>query len=204
MDSGKISKRDYIKIIALITMLLDHTGFIYKDIPNYNPVLYEVLRYIGRISFPLFCICLTEGFCYTSDRFRYAVRLFVFAIISEVPFDMCMNKHYFSIKSQNVMFTFFLSLCMLVCIEKVNESNLKIIYEIITVSLFSLLTYLIKTDYYIYGIVIIFILYKLRLYFPFSFIMIKEEKARDNKKFIIKYFYYIFYPVHLLVLSFFR
>ena len=54
-----------LKIIAMITMIIDHVGFLFfQD----NHQTYIILRSIGRISFPIFCFVLVEGFFHTSDR----------------------------------------------------------------------------------------------------------------------------------------
>ncbi len=68
-----------LKMIAVITMLIDHIGaVIFPDI--------IVLRIIGRLAFPLFAFLITEGYRHTSNFNRYLGRLFIFAIISQYPF----------------------------------------------------------------------------------------------------------------------
>lgn len=121
-----------LKIIAIITMLLDHIGasimkaraFGYArderiDMKNIASIMgsnnryvitYYILRKIGRIAFPIFCFLLVEGFKYTRSRIRYALQLLVFAFISEVPFDLALYHRTFNWESQNVLFTLLLGL----------------------------------------------------------------------------------------------
>lgn len=69
--------------LALGTMILDHlaSGFL----PTGSP-LWIILRLLGRISMPLMCFFLAEGFYHTSSLRRYALRLLAFAVLSHIPF----------------------------------------------------------------------------------------------------------------------
>ncbi len=84
MDNGITAKictnkdNGLIKIIAFVTMLIDHIGYIF--FPGYI-----IFRIIGRIAFPLFSYCLVIGFIYTKDVKKYALRIFLFAIFTQ-PF----------------------------------------------------------------------------------------------------------------------
>ncbi len=73
-----------LKLIACICMLLDHIGYC---IPTLLP-----LRVIGRLAFPIYVFLLTEGFRHTSSRPRYALRLAVFALISQPAFGLFSRK----------------------------------------------------------------------------------------------------------------
>lgn len=112
-----------LKWIALLTMLIDHMGAVLLEcgvVQAYNLNLptafsYEtslfffqadrIIRQIGRISFPIFCFLLVEGFHYTSNRKKYALRLFLFALLSEIPFDLALQGTVLEFGYQNVMFT---------------------------------------------------------------------------------------------------
>ena len=136
-----------IKIIACITMLIDHFSKIFlesimndKLFPLYlaggmsteqfygiDAFQKNILNGIGTIAFPLFCLLLSEGFFYTKNRKRYIGGMLAFALISEVPFDIGFFSRYsiaegtfpFYLQYQNVFFTLFLGLLTLVIIEKV-------------------------------------------------------------------------------------
>ena len=100
----------WLKMIAVITMLIDHSAAtilerILVQMPSWAPVTVDnceqwyrldlLLRGIGRMAFPIYCFLLVEGFHYTHSRRKYAARMFVFALISEVPFDMAKTPDQF-------------------------------------------------------------------------------------------------------------
>ena len=97
-----------LKLIALISMIIDHIGHaILAPYVNANTAIlvwYCIFRSIGRIAFPLYAFMLVEGMHHTHDLRKYVRRLWIFAIASELPYDY-MNgfHHYLSI--QNVGFT---------------------------------------------------------------------------------------------------
>lgn len=91
---------DILKIIAMLTMLIDHIGYLY-----YPGVVW--LRIIGRIAFPIFAFLIARGYRFTSNKTRYGIRLFAFGIVSQVPY------HYFAPGKLNIMFTLFIGLLLL-------------------------------------------------------------------------------------------
>jgi hypothetical protein len=91
-DSG----RELLKWIAIITMTVDHVGTIlYPE--------FTVLRLVGRLSFPLFAYLLMLGMETTRNIRNYFIRLFVFAFISQVPFFLALDSGPFD--SLNIFFT---------------------------------------------------------------------------------------------------
>lgn len=209
--------------IALITMFIDHIGaaVVERGFPSYGilnlRVLDMILRYIGRISFPIFCFLLVEGFLHTHDIRKYLIRMAVFAIISELPFDLAMRGEIW-LEHQNVFFTLFLGLFMMVLVQKAEQSDSKIKIPLILgiCLVFAFLAQITKTDYGAVGIFLIFILYMTRTdrfkqcilgaicmayeytsVFAFLPIYFYNGKRKES---VSKYFFYWFYPLHLLFL----
>ena len=85
-----------LKLLACLTMLLDHIGYC-------RPWL-SGLRVVGRLSFPLYVFLLTEGFLHSSCRWKYALRLLLFALIAQVPFGLMIAEDPFFCTG-NVMWT---------------------------------------------------------------------------------------------------
>ena len=81
MSNNRIINASVLKWIAVITMLIDHVGVVF--FPEYS-----IIRWIGRISFPLFAFLICEGYRHTSNIWKYFLRLGIFAIISEIPYDI--------------------------------------------------------------------------------------------------------------------
>jgi len=108
-----------LKLIALISMIIDHTAFaLIYYIPLESQLLftlgektvtwYSLMRGIGRLAFPLYCFLLSEGFVHTHDRRKYGRNLLVFALISELPWNLLHAGTWLYPGSQNVFFTLFL------------------------------------------------------------------------------------------------
>lgn len=85
-----------LKYIAMATMLVDHMGYVL-----FPWILW--LRCVGRIAFPIFAFQIAEGCIRTHDRRRYALRLLLFAVLTEVPFDLAFNGQVLYLGYQNVL-----------------------------------------------------------------------------------------------------
>ena len=101
-----------LKVTAVILMLIDHAGaFLFPEI--------KLLRIIGRLSFPIFAFLVCEGYEHTKDPKKYAMRLLLFAVISEPFFDFARSGSLFDIfGGQNVLFTFFIAVVTISACEK--------------------------------------------------------------------------------------
>ena len=107
MEKYKISGST-LKIIAMITMVIDHVC--YAILRYYAPFakdgeyryIYEILRYISRISFPIVAFLLAEGFYHTSNRKKYFIRLVIFSLVSELPFNLAFYHTLWHPEYQNV------------------------------------------------------------------------------------------------------
>ncbi len=105
-----------LKMIAFITMLIDHIAACLFTVVKVAPLhgatysFYLFLRFIGRIAFPIFCFLLVEGVRHTKCHWRYALRLAIFAVLSEVPFDLALFGEVVTWKHQSVMLTLLLGM----------------------------------------------------------------------------------------------
>ena len=138
----KLLPQEGLKLIACVTMLLDHIGAsIYRS---------TALRIIGRLSFPIYCFLLAEGIRRTRDPKKYLLRLGLGALLSELPFDLLFYGG-LTLRSQNVMLTLFLGAAMLLAMQKYSKPPIRLLL----IGAFCLLAELLNTDYGGKGILLI-------------------------------------------------
>lgn len=229
-------------IIAMFSMLMDHIAFIliqngklygydvalYENaisLPEARPwvILCKVLRMIGRLAFPIYSFLIVEGFRKTSNIFRYLLRILLLALISEIPFDLIIFNKCFSydcLMLQNVLFTYFIGLLMLIGVRALNSLSefLTVIPAVVGV----VVCYFLKTDYWLEGILLIYVFYMFRhdlnvkclialiitfmmtmqRYYGFGIASVYFIYFYDGQKgyLDLKRFHYLFYPLHMLVL----
>lgn len=198
-----------LKLIGLITMVVDHVGAIlFPEI--------ILLRIIGRISFPIFAYTLTEGFCHTRDIRKYILRVGILAVLSEIPFNLAFYGNVLYLGRQNVLFTFCLGLVMLYLFLMAQNNLTKVL---VVVGMF-LLSEALFVDYSSMGLAMILAFYCLRdkkwqkltvvaainvflmgylqVYALVALLPIALHNREQGPR--GKWFFAIFYPAHLLTL----
>lgn len=214
---------DHIAAVVLVRVILASGGS--RDLYE----VYNIMRQIGRTAFPIYCFLLVEGLEHTRSRWKYAARMGGFALLSEIPFDLAFSGKVLEFRYQNVFFTLAIGLLSMIvidtagrrvfCPENRTADALTRGALIISASLGGMaLAAFLQTDYSWMGVACILLLYFLRgrqgwqLAMGYAaFVLLLGEIAalpaflllalyRGKKGFSCKYFFYGFYPVHLLLL----
>lgn len=226
---------DSLKIFAIIIMLIDHAdyGLLHLYLVNNSFTLdpnlytklnkiYEYGRNTGRLAFPIFAFLLVEGFFHTKSKLKYAIRLAIFAIVSEIPFNLALYQEVWHDSHQNVMLSLFIGLLAMIAFDYVKKlpgySDVLRIVLYICISVAAMdIGQLTKCDYSFKAPLLIIVLYFLHEYHPFrllggaaaicwekfapiSFLLLYfyDDSKKPSKK--LKYFFYIFYPAHLILI----
>lgn len=233
-----------LKMIAIITMLIDHIGAAllgrylmasgYMEIALSGDIQgmiawlqenaglfygYSAMRMIGRIAFPIFIFLMMEGFEKTRNRWKYAMRLGLFALISEIPFDLAFNAKALEFTYQNVFFTLFIGFLVMMAVDAVNKKGwnlvLKVVLNAVAIAAGAAVAQWMNTDYGAIGIVCIMVMFLFRKHkvgqivagcivflwevtAPLAFIPIGFYNGDRGWK--LKYVFYAFYPLHLLLI----
>ncbi len=230
MERSKGLTGSTLKLIAMVTMLIDHIAAVLMvrvylggglSAEFYNVIL--LMRIIGRPAFPIFCFLLVEGFQRTRDVKKYVLRMVLFALVSEIPYDLSLTSQVMCWGYQNVMFTMtigLLAMCGLKWIEEKEMEKWKsLLLKGFVVAAAAGLAALCKTDYSWYGILCICILYLLKIGNAGKMLLSSAVltaasgleiaavvtaplvRAYNGERGLkLKYFFYAFYPVHLLLL----
>lgn len=181
-----------LKMIACITMLLDHIGAVivlncfYTAAPEERVAwaeLYEILRTIGRLAFPIYCFLLVEGVLHTRNPRKYGLRLLIGMILAEIPFDLAFYGG-IDWESQSVMVTLTLGFAMLELMKQCPS----LLVKLLLVLPFSLLAEGMGTDYGAMGIHVIA-----------AFALTRELKWKYLWQALLLWF--IFSPNHLMMLN---
>ena len=226
-DKYKILSGSALKCIALFTMIIDHVG--YHLVRHLDIVLLQLgqrtitldflMGKIGRLAFPIFCFLLVEGFLHTHDRWKYGRNLLVFALISEIPWNLVYTGtlHY---TKQNVFFTLFFRFVGLCCIESLREKPRQ---QLAALLVLTITTTYFKADYGVVGFGLILLLYCLRnhkilqavlgccflssrwvgglAFIPIN--LYNGERGFIHGRFL-KYAFYAAYPLHLFIIYLIR
>ena len=220
-----------LKILACLAMLLDHTACCCPgEFPWMEDVLFNMggkgitlqylMRAIGRTAFPIFAFLISEGFVHTGNREKYALNLLVFALISEVPFNLAFGGTLLYPK-QNVFFTLLLGYSGIYLYEKYKEAKVgKYLLGLVVLFVVSMF---LRADYGCFGYGFILLLYILRTnkvlmsiigvcVLPSKWIggaaflpicMYNGKRGFATGK-VAKYAFYLFYPLHLFMIYLLR
>ena len=227
MDNGKkyqILDGTTLKLIAMISMVFDHVGDMF-----FPDVMWP--RMIGRLAMPIFSFFIAEGFSHTRDKKKYLCRLGIFALISEIPFDLAFEGRV-GLGHQNIMLSFFLAVVALMLYDWIqggtkseeNHASIgKTILGVIAVAAIAALSLLLRADYTIFAVIAVFLFYVLRQKHPLvrtgvgvAFLALTRTVGyycTTGLSFIplamyngkkgkgLKWLFYGFYPGHLLLLA---
>lgn len=158
-----------LKIIALVSMLLDHTAKVLLPTGVLIPYvgvsgdlfLRTMMMAFGRLSFPIFAWFVAEGCRKTKHPGKYLLRIGVFAILSELPFQYCFYGaavRGVSLGCHNVMFTFLLAVGAIMIGEAFAKQFplwIKLIPAVFAVAL----GWYFRTDYNAWGVLLVLLLY---------------------------------------------
>ena len=234
-----------LKLIAITTMFIDHVGagVLGRYLRMYGLIdimasgdmsgmlawmqehgalywVYYAMRMIGRIAFPIFVFLMVEGFQRTHNKWKYALRMGIFALVSEIPFDLTFNAKVLEFTYQNVFFTLLVGLLVMIAMDAIGKTGWNKVGRV----LLSILAFLagafvaqavLHTDYGAMGIVCITAVYLFRknkvhqiiagciafaweIWAPLAFIPIGFYNGKRGLK--LKYVFYAFYPAHLLLI----
>ena len=216
-------------------MLLDHISYVFsKVLQNYSWgfALCFVFRFFGRITAPVMCWFLVQGFVHTSSRKNYAIRLLIFTLVAQIPYSL-VRTDVSIMAGLSVIYTLLVSFLMLCVLESKLEKFPKLVIVIVLIALsifgdwaffaplmvlffyyfrddrkrllifYSLasallvitdVTLLIIQHYYWYQE-----LWQLGMFLFIPLLLLYNGEPGSRHPFH-KWFFYVFYPAHLLVL----
>ena len=145
--------REGLRLFAACIMLLDHTGVAF-----FPHALW--LRCAGRLAFPIFAFFLAEGSGHTASRSRYFLRLVLFALLSELPFDRMNGDTWTDWSRQNVLWTLALGLCAMTCVGRApRETGWQSLLWLFGAAGCCLTAELLHTDYGAFGVLLCLLFY---------------------------------------------
>jgi heme/copper-type cytochrome/quinol oxidase subunit 4 len=177
------------------------------------------MQLIGGFAVPIFAFLLVEGFLKTSSYHKYLLSMVLFALISEIPYDLAMSQKFFDWSSQNALITMSLCLLMLYFLQMIKGKRgaFSIVAQIAIVVCAVVWAFLFRADYGLCMVLLTAIFYlfhdrnvlKTVLGILVSLMYVTGPLAfyglwcynEERKDKLPKYVYYLFYPVHLLVLG---
>ena len=211
-----------LKLIAMTSMVLDHVG------DNFFPDQVW-MRIMGRIAMPIFAFCVSEGFRRTRDKRKYLMRMLLFGVISEIPFDLVTSGKLLEHSHQNIMLTFSWAILGLACCERIlsrGESRWRYPAAVTAALFFAVSSVFLGLDYSVLATALIFTWYLMKdrplwagtaaaaavhaalrnmgiywfgLLGFVPVIFYNGERGRG-----LKWLFYLFYPGHLLLIFLIR
>lgn len=221
----KILSGSGLKIIAMVTMFIDHLAIVLSKC-GLAGAGYYAMRGVGRLSFPIYCFVLVQGFVNTRSVPKYIGRIAALALLSEIPYNMTVFGTFLNPAYNNILFTFTLALAMLWALSKFEHMGVKgYFFSVSLIAVTALAAYVLRLDYSWRCILLVAALYLTRygydvikyalgtvilwintsiigLAAPLSFVPIHLYNGEKGK--VPKYLFYAFFPAHLLVLGLIR
>ena len=221
--------QEALKLIACLTMLIDHFGHaIVPELSMpHMAEFYYACRITGRIAFPIYCFLLAEGMHHTRNPGKYIQRLAIGILLAELPYDFLFEGG-ISWESQSVMVTLTLGAVMLLCMQKTEKSWQKLLmaapftllaelaksdYGGWGIAMIAVFAFLDRLPAQIFGLLLVNVLMNsvavpffgvavpIQLFAVLAMLLIafySGEKITHSRA--VQWGFYLFYPVHLLVL----
>ena len=209
----------WLKLLAAVLMVADHVG--YDLFPGA-----VVLRAIGRPAFPIYAFLIAEGVFHTHDGKKYLLRLGIFALVSEIPYNLVLRRALFATDTQNVGWTLLLGALALLAVRALRERGQSVALCAVVCALCVLAAELGQTDYGGAGVLMILLYGLLReknlrisvllgtvagvallvlrsgwMVELWGFAAILPLCAYSGERGRAMRWYYAFYPAHLLVIA---
>ena len=186
-----------LKVLGIVAILIDNVGAVLIQggiLHAADRTLYQAMiatrsghiwmiagqacRYMGRLAFPIFAFLVAEEFVRTRERGRYALRMLLCAVVSEVPFDLAVYHRVFYPYYQNMLFTLFIGIMVIMVMEYTRNLGIQLAVGVVLCALESVSYYCVSA---------------------LAFVPVVLYNGRRGA-FQLKYLFYVFYPVHLLAL----
>ena len=232
--------RDEIKYIAVFAMMLNHISAVFLQKGTF---LGELFLDIGYFTAPVMIYFLVEGYFYTRSRKKYALRLFLFGLISQIPFYLALTPDGRFPGMLNMMFSLFFCFLIMDVTMQIHNGVLKFIFYLLLILVLSFCDWPTMSFVYTFlfadaygskvrlkkALVIATILFMIPLYMTnrmyfgmgkaflltggsalgvlaagFTLVYLYNGEKGGTGNAFSKWFFYLFYPVHLLILGLIR
>ena len=184
-------------------------------------MFYRFCRVLGRISFPIYTFCIVEGFIRTRNLFKYFLRLLLLAVLSEIPFNLMVYNKFICFDGQNVIWLYIVGILAMAAMKKLNNNPFAVV---IFSAIAMVAAHFLRVDYDYGGMLLLMLIYIFRYDKTYRSISIaittfilsiqNDFGAAALSTFFIHHYdgtkgrfnlsliFYLFYPVHMLILYF--